>query len=282
MPKVFVIILNFRVKELALKCLESVKNSSYKELEIILVDNGSDDGIEKDVKKFKDVDFIQTGKNLGYSGGNNVGIKKALESGADYVFILNPDTTIDKNCIENLLDGMERNKADIVGPKIYFSGSKKIWYAGGIFDKQNVIGKHRGVDEEDKGQYDSPVETDFVSGAAIMVRKEVFEKIGLFDEKYFLYYEDSDFCEKAKRAGFKVFYIPDAVVYHENAASAGLGSPLQDYYITRNRMLFASKFLPLRTKIAVLREAFKNLRNPVRRLALWDFLTGNLGKGNLN
>lgn len=281
MQKVFVIILNFKVKELSLKCMESVKNSSYKELEIILVDNGSDDRIEEDVKKIKGVDFIQTGKNLGYSGGNNVGIKKALEKDADYIFILNPDTVVDKDCIRHLVDGIEKNDAGIVGPKIYFEGSKKIWYAGGIFNRQNVIGKHRGVDQEDNGRYDVPQETDFVTGAAMMVKREVFEKVGLLDERYFLYYEDADFCERAKRAGFKIMYIPNAVVYHENAASAGLGSPLQDYYITRNRLLYAFKFLPLRTKIAVLREALKNLGNPVRRLALWDFVTGNFGKGSL-
>ena len=279
--KVTVIILNFKVKKLALKCLESVQNSNYKELEVILVDNRSNDGIEDDVRKFRDVSFIQTGKNLGYSGGNNIGIKKALESGADYIFILNPDTTIERDCIKNLIDGMESAGADIAGPKIYFAGSKKIWYSGGIMDWENVIGKHKGVDEEDRGQYDVPQETDFVTGAAMMVKREVFEKIGLFDEKYFLYYEDADFCERAKRDVFKVFYIPEAVVYHANAASAGLGSPLQDYYITRNRMLYASKFLPLRTRFSLFREALRNLGNPNRRLALWDFLTGNLGKGSL-
>ena len=235
--KVSLIILNFKVKDLALKCLESVKKSNYSELGIILVDNGSNDGIEEDIKELKGVDFIQTGKNLGYSGGNNIGIKRALKSGADYIFILNPDTTIEKDCIKNLVDGIEKYKAEITGPKIYFEGTKKIWYAGGIFDKENVIGKHRGVDEVDSGKYDSPEETDFVTGASLFVKREVFEKIGLFDEKYFLYYEDADFCERAKRAGFNVVYIPDAVVYHENAASAELGSPLQDYYISRNRLL---------------------------------------------
>jgi len=280
MKKVFVIILNFKVKELALRCIESVKKSTYKNTEIILVDNDSDDGIEEDVKKF-DIDFIQTGKNMGYSGGNNAGIKKALKSGADYIFILNPDTVVDKDCIRHLVDGAEKYKAGIVGSKIYFNGSKKIWYAGGIFDKENVIGSHRGVDEMDRRKYDIPEETDFVTGAAMMVKRELFDKIGLLDERYFLYYEDADFCERAKRAGFKVFYIPDAVVNHENAASSGLGSPLQDYYITRNRMLYASKFLPMRTKFALFREALRNFGNPVRRLAFWDFITGNLGKGSL-
>ena len=278
--KIAVVVLNFKVKKSALKCIDSVKKSVTDELEIILVDNASNDGIKDKIGS--GIKFIQNQNNRGYSGGNNVGIKKALEDGVEYVLILNPDTIIDKDCIKNLLEGMERNQVQIVGPKIYFSNSKKIWYVGGIMDLENVIGKHRGVDEEDRGQYDKEMKTDFVSGAAIMIKKEVFKKIGFFDERYFLYYEDSDFCYRAGQEGFKIMYLPKAVVYHENAKSTGLGSPLQDYYITRNRMLFASKFLPLRTRFALFKEALRNLGNPVRRLAFWDFITGNFGKGSLN
>ena len=281
MIKVTVIVLNFKVKDSAIKCIDSVRKSTFPTLEIILVDNNSNDGIRDEIYKQNDVLFIQNEDNLGYSGGNNIGIKKAIKSDAEYIFILNPDTKVDKNCIKNLVEGMEKNKAQVAGPKIYFSNSKKIWYAGGVIDLENVIGKHRGVDEKDKGQYDQDTETDFVSGAAIMIKKEVFDSIGFFDERYFLYYEDSDFCYRAKKAGFKVFYIPEAVVYHENAKSTGVGSPLQDYYITRNRMLFASKFLPFRTRFALFREALRDIGNPTRRLALWDFVIGNFGKGSL-
>ncbi len=277
--KVAVVVLNFKVKAAVLKCINSIGKSTFSDKEIILVDNASGDGIGSDVGN--DIQIIENEENLGYSGGNNVGVKRALDSGANFILVLNPDTTIDKNCIKNLINGMEKNKAGIGGPKIFFSNSEKIWYAGGIIDLENVIGKHRGVDEKDQGKYDKESETDFVSGAAIMVKREVFEKIGFFDEKYFLYYEDSDFCYRAKKAGFKIFYIPEAVVYHDNAKTTGLGSPLQDYYITRNRMIFANKFLPFRTRVALFREAIKNLGNPMRRLALWDFLIGNLGKGSL-
>lgn len=279
--KVIVIILNFKVKALTIKCVESVKKSTYP-VKIIVVDNKSEDGLDLEINKFKDVEFIQTGKNLGFTGGNNFGIKKALANGADLVLILNPDTTTNKDCIKNLVEGMEEIGAGVVGPKIYFKDEKTIWYAGGVMDKLNVLGKHRGVDQKDQGQYEKVIETDYVSGAAMMVKREVFENVGLFDERYFLYYEDSDFCERAKKTGYKIMYLPKAMVYHANAQSAGLGSPLQDYYITRNRMLYAKKFLPLRTQLALLREALKNLGNPNRRLALWDFLTGNLGKGSFS
>lgn len=280
--KVSVVILNFKVKLFTLSCIESVKKSTFKNLEIIVLDNGSADGLEEEMEKYTSVIFFQNGSNLGYSGGNNVGIKKALEGGADYIFILNPDTIIEEKCIERLVNGMEETGAGIVGPKIYFEDKKTIWYAGGIFDRDNVIGKHRGVNQKDNNQYNQAVETDYVTGAAMMIKREVFERIGFFDEKYFLYYEDADFCERAKRAGFKVMYIPGGIVYHENAKSTVLGSSLQDYYISRNRMLYARKFLPFRTQFALFREAIKNLGNPMRRLALLDFITGNLGKGSLS
>lgn len=279
MKKVVVVILNYKVADLVVRCVKSIQKSDYKNISTIVVDNNSEDGLEEKIKEFKDTEFIQTGKNLGYSGGNNVGIKKALNGGADYIFILNPDTTITKDTIDILLTRSEQYGADIVGPKIYFEASKKIWFAGGIFDESNVLGSHKGVDELDKGQCDTDEEVDFISGAALFVKSSVFKRIGYFDEDYFLYYEDSDFCFRAKKAGFKVMYIYKAIVYHGNAKSTGLGSPLQDYYITRNRLLFAAKFLSVRTRFALLREAVRNYKIKARRKALFDYLLGNFGKG---
>lgn len=278
MKQVTAIILNFKVKNDALECINSLKKSNYP-IKIILIDNNSGDGISQAVAKDKEIIFIQNDKNLGYTGGNNVGIRRAL-SDSDYIFVVNPDVIVSKDTIQKLVKVLEGG-ADIVGPKIYFSGTKKIWFAGGILDMDNVIGSHKGVDEEDRGQYNVSEETDYISGASILIKRQVFEKIGFFDENYFLYYEDADFCYRARRAGFKIMYVPTTFVYHKNARSTKVGSPLQDYYITRNRMLFASKFLPLRTRFALFREALRNIGNPIRRLALWDFLTGNFGKGSL-
>lgn len=282
MHKVAVVILNYKLKEQTIKSLNSVKKSSYKNLDLIIVDNNSDDGIAGKVKSIPDVGFIQNKENLGYTGGNNTGIKLALKKEADFVFILNPDTTIDKDAILKLVNFLlEHPDVGIVCPKIYFSDTKKIWYAGGMFDMQNVLGSHRGVNEKDQGQYDDPQETDYVTGAAMMVKKDVFDRVGFFDERYFLYYEDADFSYRAKLAGYKIMYVPSAVIYHKNAQATGLGSPLQDYYITRNRLLFASKFLSLRTKFALLREAWRNRFFPARRKALVDFLLGRFGQGKI-
>lgn len=281
MKKVAVVILNYRVKDLTVECIRSVQKSSYENILIYVVDNGSGDGLEKDIEKMDGVKFIQTGANLGFTGGNNAGIKEALKEGASFIFILNPDTEVDHSCISEGLKIMEDAQVGVVGPKILFPDKKTIWYTGGIMDKLNVIGSHRGVDEKDCSQYDVEEETDYVSGAAMLVRAEVFAKIGLFDERYFLYYEDSDFCHRAKQSGFKIMYAPKAKVFHQNAKSTGLGSPLQDYYISRNRFLFASKFLPLRTQLALLREALKNISFKTKRRAFFDFLVGNLGKGSI-
>ncbi len=285
MDKVAIIILNYKLKNLTLKCLTSVLTSSYKNILPIVVDNNSEDGIFESLEKYQEVEFIQTGGNLGYVGGNNLGIKRALEKGCDFIFILNPDTEITKDTIRILLDRAKEYGDGIYGPKIYFGDKKKnskvIWFAGGKFDKANVLGSHIGVDEKDIGRYDKDTDVDFVTGAAMFVSKKVFEDIGLLDERYFLYYEDSDFCFRAKNKGFKIMYIPNSTVYHDNAKATGLGSPLQDYYITRNRMLFASKFLSLRTQFALIREAIKNISNKTKRKALYDYLLGNFGKGNI-
>lgn len=279
MPKVAVVILNYKVKDLTLAAVRSIKKSTHKNISIYVVDNNSNDGLSGEVGD--DVFFIQNKENLGYSGGNNVGIKQALKEKADYILVLNPDTEVKDDAIFQMLKVVEQEGVGIVGPKIYFADKKTIWYAGGIFDFNSVIGKHRGVDELDRAQYDITSETDFVTGAAIMISKQVIEKIGLFDERYFLYYEDSDYCVRAKKAHFKIMYVPEAIVYHLNAQSTKLGSPLQDYYITRNRLLFASKFSSFRTRFALLREALRNIGHQAKRLALFDFLRGKFGKGDI-
>lgn len=278
MGKIAVIILNYKTPDLTLKCVKSIKESTYKDYLLIVVDNNSNDGLVNELEDVKDITLIKSKENIGYSGGNNKGIKSALKAGADYIFILNPDTTIAKQAMSNLISFTKKWQADIVGPKIFFSRSKKIWYAGGIFELDNVLGKHRGVDEIDNGQYDQPGETDVVTGAAMFIKADVFKKIGFLDEKYFLYYEDSDFCFRAKKAGFKIMFDPGTIVYHENAKSIGLGSPLQDYYITKSRLLFASKFCTLRTKFALFREILHNISNSARRKALFDFMLGKFGR----
>lgn len=280
MKKVTVVILNFKVCDLTLKCINSVKKSSHKNLQIIVVDNNSNDNLGESLKNDKEIYFIQNDDNLGFAGGMNVGIKEALKNKADFVFVLNPDTTIEKDTIKILVEKADKYNAQILCPKIYFDDSNILWYAGKVFDRANVLGLHRGVDQEDKGQFDQDEEQETATGAAMLVQKEVFEEVGFFDDRYFLYYEEDDLCARAKMANFKIMYIHDSIVYHKNAQSTGLGTPLQDYFITRNRLLYASKFLSIRTRFALIREALRNYKIPTRRQGLWDFLTSNFGQGS--
>src|SRR3990167_1531637 len=266
--KIAVVVLNYNGLLETKSCLDSlrrIKKSNF-EVEIIIVDNNSSDGSQITLPKEKGIKFMQNENNLGFSGGNNRGIKYALEKNVDYVLILNNDTVVDENFLVNLVNN---KNADISSPKIYFEKGfefhkdrytekqlgEVIWYAGGNIDWQNIIGKHIGVDEVDNGQFSKSREVDFATGACMLVKREVFGKIGYFDEKYFLYLEDMDFCVRAKKTGFKILFEPKAVVWHKNAASiGGSGSNLQDYYFTKSRLLFALKFAKLRTKIAVFRQ----------------------------
>lgn len=278
--KVAIVILNYKVKDEVIECLNSIKKSTYKNLNVIVIDNASNDGLDQAIKSFPQITYIQNSSNLGYTGGNNIGIKKALEMRTDYVLVLNPDTIIDKDSIANLLKVAEDEGAGISGPKILFGDRKTIWYAGGLIDLNNILGVHRGVDEKDQGRYDEVRQTEFVSGAAIFIRSDIFDKIGLFDERYFLYLEDLEFCFRAKMKNIKILYNPKAVVYHKNAKSTGLGSPLQDYYISRNRLLFAFTYLSLKKRLALLKHIITTMYLSTRRQALFDFMIGNLGKGS--
>ena len=240
MKKVAVVILNYKARENTLKCADSVKKSDYENLEIIVVDNNSGDGLAEEIKKVVGVIFIQNKDNLGYSGGNNVGIKKALEDEAEYVFILNMDTVIDKKAITQLVIAIEENQAGVLGPKILFFDKKTIWYAGGTLDLNNVLGGHRGVDEEDHGQYEKIEETDNVTGGAMFVKSDIFVKIGLFDERYFLYMEDLDWCRRFWDKAWEVWYVASAEVIHYHQRLSAEGNLFTSLFSRTARMHLSS------------------------------------------
>ena len=300
MKNVFVIILNYNGKRDTVDCLDSlhkVKRDKFS-LHTIVVDNYPKYPIDVDEKDYRQIvlKIIYNSQNLGFAGGNNVGIEYALKNEADYVLLLNNDTVVREDFLEKLFGFAEkRHDGGIIAPKIYFAKGyefhkdryksedlgKVIWYAGGLIDFRNVIGRHVGVDEVDKGQYDNPGETDFASGCCMLIKKEVFEKAGLLDEKYFLYYEDSEFSQRTKKAGFKIYYFPDSIIWHKNAGSAGgSGSDLQDYYITRNRLLFGLKYAPIRPRISLIREGLILVLKgrPKQRLGAKDYFLKRFGK----
>jgi hypothetical protein len=299
MIKIAIIILHFNDRKLTDNCLSSVKKLSVKDfkLETIVVNNNPKQKIDSLKKGYKDVIFLKTKENIGFTGGNNLGIKKALENKADFIFLLNNDTLLSENLLTELLKVAKGDKqVGILAPKIYFAPGhefhhdryqekergKVFWYAGGLFDWQNIIASHRGVDEVDHGQYDKIIPTDFVSGCGMLIRREVFEKTGFFDERYFLYLEDVDLCQRAKMAGFKILYVPQAVLWHLNAGSSTVGGFLHDYYLTRNRLLFGFSYALLRTKIALFKESLRLLFSGRfwQKRGVWDFYFRKFGQGS--
>lgn len=198
--------------------------------------------------------------NKGYAFGINQGINYFIKSGVDKFCAINNDIFFDKNFAIEAEKSFKEN--DIFGGKIYYAPGyeyhkkykkneigKVFWYAGGINDWKNVHTYHRGVDEVDKGQYEKLEETDFITGCMLFFDKKVINKIGLWDEKYFLYFEDADFCERAKKAGFKLYYNPKIIIYHKNAQSTGgSGSNLHQKYQRKNRLRFGLKYAPFKTK----------------------------------
>lgn len=263
----------------------------------IVVDNGSPDGTEEAIKNYKlqnmDYKFIQNGANLGFAAGNNSGIKYALNKKFDYIMLLNNDLILPKDMLIKLVEYMNENPdVGIASPKMYFAKGyefhkdrysesekgKVIWYAGGEIDKNNVYTIHRGVDEVDNGQYDEISETDVANGATVIIRREVFEKIGLLDSSFFLYWEDADLSQRAKRAGFKVMYFPNTWIWHKvSASTGGSGSPTNDYFLTRNRFFFAMRYSSLRTKFAVLRDTFKLIFTG-RKWQKWGAIDAIIGR----
>jgi GT2 family glycosyltransferase/SAM-dependent methyltransferase len=246
LPKVSIIVLNWNGLVDTKECLESLQNVAYENKEIIVVDNGSSDGSQEYIRKnYHDVILLENNENLGYAEGNNRGIQVALEKGAEYIFLLNNDTLVDNDAIFKLIEISKTDaRIGFLGPKIYYySEPIRIWSAGGKLSKWFIHsgGKHIGYRKIDRGQFECIKETDYVSGCAILIKKSVFEQIGLFDPKFFCYYEEADLIVRSKRKGFKVIFVPKAKVWHKISSSLGANTRKFIYYQIRNRMLFTFK-----------------------------------------
>ncbi len=302
-PKVFIVILNWNRKDDTLECLESIRGLKVKDynLSVIVVDNGSTDGSVNALQGIRlgnaEYRLVTSTQNLGFAAGNNIGIKYALESGADYVMLLNNDTVVDKNLVLELLKVSKSDEnVGIVSPKIYFAKGfefhkdrykknqlgKVIWYAGGKMDWANVYGKNRGVDEVNSSKFSKVEEIDFATGACMFLNALCLKKVGMFDERYFMYLEDVDLSLRIKRKKWKALYAPKAILWHKVAQSSGIGSDLNDYFITRNRLMFGMKYAPIRSKLALIKESIKFLLTGRKwqKKGVLDFYSGNFEKGS--
>lgn len=297
MKHVSIVIVNWNGIEDTKAALDSILklDTSNISLETIVVDNGSSNNSVSILQKFYPwVHLIQTGKNLGFTGGNNVGMREAVKRSADFVWLLNNDTVVHKNAL-SLVDTFDDKKVGVAGSKIYFAKGHEyhkarytpnerghvFWYAGGLVDWANMYASHKGVDEVDTGQYNTLQQTDFVTGCSMMIRRDVIDTIGYLDDRYYLYLEDLDYSLRTKKAGYTLVYNPSSIIWHVNAGSTGgAGNELHEYYQTRNRLLAGMRYAPIRTKFALIRESIKFLftGSAVKKHAIVDAMSGRWGK----
>jgi GT2 family glycosyltransferase/2-polyprenyl-3-methyl-5-hydroxy-6-metoxy-1,4-benzoquinol methylase len=269
-PKVSVVILNWNGMKDTLECLSTVRQLDYPNYEIIIVDNGSNDGsVDAISKQYPDITLLQIATNLGYAGGNNVGISWALEHGADYVFVLNNDTIVDKYLLSHLVEaGFLDSQLGIIGPtNYYYNSPKKIWAIGAMIThtpqfNYKVIG-----DGDDGSKWGVHLQIDALVGSAMLIRRNVFESIGLFDERFFLCWEEFDFCERARNVGYKCLFVPEAKIWHKVGKSLGENSsPIRTYFNERNRLLWAKKHLSLLVRVNILKQnsikLYQNVLSP--------------------
>lgn len=224
-PSIAIIVLTWNGRDLTLDCLRSLEAVATPGAYAIVVDNASADGTAAAIReRYGDrVTLIENGSNLGFAAGNNAGIRRALEGGADFVLLLNNDTVVAPDFVDELVRAMTGEPGvGITAPKIFYAQpANQIWFAGGEISLWRGTARHTGIREIDRGQYDRERDIDYATGCAMLVRRDVFEKAGFLDPGYQAYFEDADFCLRAREAGFRIRYAPAAKVWHRISASTG-------------------------------------------------------------
>jgi GT2 family glycosyltransferase len=240
-PSVFVVILNWNSGPDTIACLEALARSTYSDARLLVVDNAStDDSPTRIAERFPQVELLALDANHGYAGGNNRGIAHGLGS-SDYVWLLNPDAVVAPDCLTLLVDAAEAApRAAMLGPLVLMrEDPERILSAGGrLVDGWPT---HRGIGEVDGTRSDAVVEVDYVTGCALLVRRRALASIGPLDERFFLYGEEVDWCQRARAAGFTCAVVPRAKVWHPNTLARDAESPLVTYYITRNHLFLIRK-----------------------------------------
>jgi GT2 family glycosyltransferase len=238
-PLVSVISVNYNQAQLTCDMVASLLRTTYPRLEIIVVDNASPtDNPDLITQQYPQVKLIKSAQNLGFAGGNNLGIAEAK---GEYLLFLNNDTEVDPGFLEPLVQLFQQNpQVGIASPKIIFHGTDNVIQYAGSLGVNSWTGRSVtvGMGETDHGQYNQSHPTQLADGAAMMVPRRVIEAVGMMPEVYFLYYEELDWCELIKRAGYTCHYVAEATIYHKESMSVGKSSVLKTYYMNRNRLLY--------------------------------------------
>ena len=256
-PRVVIIILNWNGKEDTIECLESLKQITYPNYEILLVDNGSTDGsVGCFRERYPGMEIIENGANLGFAEGNNVGIRRAMDEGVDYVLLLNNDTVVDPEFLGELVKVAEGDeRIGIVGPKIYYydyKGRKDvIWFAGGKINWYTLSIYNIGMKQTDCERFDRIKRTDHVTGCAMLIKTIVLQHVGLLDTTYILFIEDTDLCVRSLLDQWNIVYVPRSKVWHKVAKSTSKIKVLPIYFFVRNKIIFAKKFSKLKILITL-------------------------------
>lgn len=232
-----IIVLNWNQKDFSIKCIASLKETTYKNKRIIFVDNGSDDGSSESVKSLHpDVEIIQSKNNLGYAGGNNFGFS-AIKHASKFTIFLNNDTFVDPSFIEPLISELENNPRSMqTVPKIFYAKEKNtVWYGGGRVNLALSLVRHIGIRSNKNEKYNKRIEVDYATGCCFCIRSDDFTRLGMFDERYKMYCEDVDLSLKINKDGGKIIYIPTSNVWHHVSISLG-GS----YTISKWRKKYSS------------------------------------------
>lgn len=237
-PKVSIILVNYNGNEDTIDCVDSLNKTSYQNKEIVVVDNASALQDEQAESLPQNVVLIRSRENLGFSGGNNLGIHYAMENHADYVMLLNNDTVVEPDFIDALVRGAEahHDAGIITGKIVYYSKPDYLWYAGGYMNLNTARIHHYKVRQKDDDSAEDQAVT-FATGCLMMMPVDVIRQLGSLDEIFFMYSEDAEYCDRVLKAGYQIWYIPSAKIYHKvSASSGGAGSKLSQYYRTRNEM----------------------------------------------
>jgi GT2 family glycosyltransferase len=242
-PLVSVISVNYNQAQITIETIESLKKVSYPNLEIIIVDNASKEAPDVIEKKINDITFIRSEKNLGFAGGNNLGIQAAK---GKYILFLNSDTEVDKDFLQPLVGLLKENPdIGIISPKLIYFFSKNqslIQYAGSNpINLFTARGSSIGYKKQDNENFNRIYETNLPHGAAMMLPMRVIREVGLMPEIYFLYYEEHDWAYMIKRKGYKIYYCGESTVYHKESMSVGKNNPIKVYYMNRNRLIFVRR-----------------------------------------
>jgi GT2 family glycosyltransferase len=290
--RLLAVVLSWNGREDTLACLDSLRGT-----ETICVDNGSTDGSADAVaERFPDVELIRTGVNLGFAAGNNVGIRRALDRGADWVALLNNDAVVAWDFAHALTAAAERHPdAGVLAAKVYVADPADVlWYAGGSFNPLlGYSGRVRGAGRRDDGTFDEELDVEWATGAAMAVSRPALERAGLLDEELFAYMEDVDWCLRIREAGFRVIFVPTARAWHRvSASTGGAASPTSLRYHCRNTLAVSERHAPLprvatgaRRGVVVATHMLQALRQPGRGRAAgaavrgWrDYRRGRMGR----